>query len=200
VSHDAEIISSSLQSPVHFTELYERHAATVYRYAARRTDRAVAEDIMSETFLVAFERRGSYDEAFGSALPWLLGIATTLVHKHARVEARAWKGLIAEHLAASVDLDDIENSAARIDASTSMRRVSSAMRRMRDGDRDVLLLHAWGDLTYEQIAVALEIPIGTVRSRLNRARRSLRTAMDRADARSKEVDHGRTDAAARASQ
>lgn len=95
-----------MQSPVAFTELYERHAATVYRYAARRTDRTVAEDIMSETFLVAFERRTSYDSAFDSALPWLLGIATTLAHKYARVEARAWKGLLAEHRAASVQLDD----------------------------------------------------------------------------------------------
>lgn len=200
MSHDAEIVRKSLQSPVAFTELYERHAATVYRYAARRTDRTVAEDIMSETFLVAFERRTSYDSAFDSALPWLLGIATTLAHKHARVEARAWKGLVAEHNAASVEPDNIERLGARIDAAASMGRVSVVMRRMRAGDRDVLLLHAWGDLTYEQIAQALEIPIGTVRSRLNRARRSLRAALDRADARTEEVDHERIDAIARASQ
>lgn len=200
MSHDAEIIRKSLQSPIAFTELYERHAATVYRYAARRTDRTVAEDIMSETFLVAFERRTSYDSAFNSALPWLLGIATTLAHKHARVEARAWKGLVAEHRAASVEHDAIERLGSRIDAAASMGRVSAVMRRMRAGDRDVLLLHAWGDLTYEQIAKALEIPIGTVRSRLNRARQSLRAAMDRADTRTEEVDHGRIDAVARASQ
>lgn len=196
MSHDSEIIRASRDRPAAFAELYDRHAATVYRYAARRIDQGSAEDIMSETFLVAFERREAFDCSYDSALPWLLGIATTLVRKRARLEARAWKGMLAEHEAASVTADQIERMGLRIDAQSSIKKVVAAIRRMSEGDRDVLLLHAWADLTYEQIAVALGIPIGTVRSRLNRARSTLRAALDRAGIRAEEVDHERADAGA----
>ena len=193
VSHDSEIITASRDRPAAFAELYDRHATSVYRYAARRIDRGAAEDIMSETFLVAFERRETFDSSYENALPWLLGIATTLIRKRARLEARAWKGMLAEHEAASVSIDQIERLGLRLDAESSIGKAITAIRRMSDGDRDVLLLHAWGDLTYEQIAIALEIPIGTVRSRLNRARTTLRAVLDRAGARVEEVDHGRVD-------
>jgi len=193
VSKDPEIIAASTGRPAAFAELYERHAVAVYRYAARRTDSGVADDIMSETFLVAFERRGNYDASFDSALPWLLGIATTLIHKHSRLEARAWRGMLASHHAASVSIDQVERLEVRVDAEASVRRITAVLMRMRSGDRDALLLYAWEDLTYEQIAVALDIPVGTVRSRLNRTRRSLRAALDRAGARDEEVEHGRVD-------
>ena len=200
MSKDSEIISASTGRPAAFAELYERHAAAVHRYAARRTDSGVADDIMSETFLVAFERRVTYDMAFDSALPWLLGIATTLIHKRSRLEARAWRGMLAEHQAASVSVDQVERLGVRVDAEASVRRITSALKRMRAGDRDVLLLYAWEDLTYEQIALALNIPVGTVRSRLNRTRRSLRVALDRAGARDEEVEHGRVDNRAQLAQ
>ena len=200
MSKDSEIISASTGRPAAFAELYERHAAMVYRYAARRTDSGVADDIMSETFLVAFERRGAYDVTFDSALPWLLGIATTLIHKRSRLEARAWRGMLAEHQAASVSVDQVERLGVRVDAEASVRRITSVLKRMRAGDRDVLLLYAWEGLTYEQIAVALDIPVGTVRSRLNRTRRSLRVALDRAGARDEEVEHGRVDTGAQLAQ
>jgi len=196
VSHDSEIIAASRDRPAAFAELYDRHASTVHRYAARRIDRGAADDIMSETFLVAFERRSVFDCSYDSALPWLLGIATTLIRKRARLEARAWKGLLADHEAASVTVDQTERMGIRLDAEASIRKVVAAIRRMSDGDRDVLLLHAWADLSYEQIAVALSIPIGTVRSRLNRARKSLRAELCRADARVEEVEHGRVDTGA----
>ena len=191
MSNDSEIFAAARDRPARFSELYERHASAVFRYAARRTDRETAEDIVSETFLVAFEKRETFDSTVGGALPWLLGIATNLIHKRARLEARAWRGLLAAHGAGSVAVDQVEQLGMRVDAERAVKSTARIMRRMNAGDRDVLLLHAWGDLTYEEIAVALKIPVGTVRSRLNRARKSLRIALDRAAARSEEVDHGR---------
>lgn len=101
MSSDSEIIERSRHIPAAFSELYDRHATTIHRYAARRGGTQVADDVMSETFLVAFERRSDFDTARESAEPWLYGIATTLLKQHARQEARAWKGLLAENRSSS---------------------------------------------------------------------------------------------------
>jgi RNA polymerase sigma-70 factor (ECF subfamily) len=194
VSTDSEILRRSWETPAAFAELYDRHAPTIHRYAARRIGASVADDIMSETFLVAFERRTDFDLERDDARPWLYGIATTLLKKHSRLEARAWKGLVAAG-AAETSTDAIDALGSRVDAEIEMRRLASTIKRMPARDRDTLLLHAWADLDYEGIAQALAVPVGTVRSRLNRARRTLRTFAERGTAPDKEVDHGRTDPA-----
>jgi RNA polymerase sigma factor (sigma-70 family) len=194
VSNDSDIIRRSRDNPATFSELYDRHAATIHRYAARRIGESTADDIMSETFLVAFERRGDFDDSRDDARPWLLGIATTLVKKHARLEARAWKGIVAAG-AAELDRDAIEALGSRVDAEVAIRKLTSAIKGMPARDRDTLLLYAWGDLDYEGVALALGVPIGTVRSRLNRARLRLRASTTRGDALGEEVDHGRIDPA-----
>ncbi|MEO6115645.1 MAG: sigma-70 family RNA polymerase sigma factor, partial [Pseudolysinimonas sp.] len=94
MSTDSEIIRRSQETPAAFAELYDRHAVAIHRYASRRLGEA-ADDVMSETFLVAFERRAAFDPAIEDARPWLYGIATTLLKKHRRQEARAWRGLVA---------------------------------------------------------------------------------------------------------
>ena len=199
VSTDSEIIRRSQDIPAAFAELYDRHAVAIHRYASRRLAEA-ADDIMSETFLVAFERRAAFDESVTDARPWLYGIATTLLKKHRRQEARAWRGLVAGGAAEQTVAvqGSVEAQDDRLDAELGIRRLATAIRRMPVRDRDALLLYAWGDLDYEGVARALDVPIGTVRSRLNRARRQLRQASGR-DASAKEVDHGResgrTDAA-----
>ncbi|MDT0182004.1 sigma-70 family RNA polymerase sigma factor [Microbacterium sp. ARD31] len=193
MSPDNEVIARSASEPAAFSVLYDRHATTVFRYAAQRLNDDAADDIMSETFLVAFERRGTFDESFSDARPWLLGIATRLIRKHARLEATAWKGLSAD-LAAQVAPDFIDQAGARIDAQRLTARLGKAIRRLTDADRDTLLLYAWGDLDYAAIASALEIPVGTVRSRLNRVRRQLRRAAG-IDTTEQETDHGRVDTA-----
>ena len=187
MSTDSEIIRRSRDTPAAFAELYDRHAVAIHRYASRRLAVA-ADDIMSETFLVAFERRDAFDEGVTDARPWLYGIATTLLKKHRRQEARAWRGLMAGGAAEQVVA--IDGPDDRLDAELVIRRLASALRRMPARDRDALLLYAWGDLDYEGVARALDVPIGTVRSRLNRARRQLRQASGR-DASAKEVEHGR---------
>ena len=193
MSSDSDIIRRSWENPAAFGELYDRHAATIHRYAARRAGATTADDIMSETFLVAFERRADFELERDDARPWLYGIVTTLLRKHARLEARAWKGIVAVG-AAALDHDAIEAMASRVDAEVAIRGLGSAIRRMPARDRDALLLYAWGDLDYEGVAQALDIPIGTVRSRLNRARRTLRAMAGRPTP-TEEVEHGRLDPA-----
>ncbi|MDT0118291.1 sigma-70 family RNA polymerase sigma factor [Microbacterium sp. PRF11] len=193
MSTDNELIARSHLDPAVFAALYDRHAPAVYRYLAQRLGDHTADDVMSETFLVAFERRDSYDREVTDARPWLLGIATRLMRKHARLEAVAWKGMVAD-MAAQVAPDFIERAGARMDAERLTRRLSSALGKLSDTDRDTLLLYAWAHLDYAAIAAATEVPIGTVRSRLNRARRVLRRAAG-TDTLEQETDHGRTDVA-----
>jgi RNA polymerase sigma-70 factor (ECF subfamily) len=192
---DSEVIERSRDSPRAFGDLFHRHATVVHRYVARRAGTEAADEVLAETFLVAFERRDRFDHSHTDARPWLLGIATTLLAAQRRREARHLHTLAR---AAEPEDDDggLGRVTARADASADVRRIAARVRALPDGDRDVLLLHAWADLTTEQIATALNIPTGTVRSRLSRARKALRgTAAGTTD---KEHDHGRADAAATA--
>jgi len=195
VSNDNEVIGRSITEPAQFGVLYERHADAVHRFAARQIG-AAADDVMSETFLVAFEKRANFDRRHVSARPWLLGIATTLVKQYARREAVAWRGmaiaLIAEIRGAPED--SIATASDRLDAERAVQKLERAMSRLAAGDKDVLALYAAGDLDYRGIARALDVPVGTVRSRLNRARRVLRIALTASA--DQENDHGRTAAAA----
>lgn len=189
VTSDSEIVRRSWDQPAAFAEVYDRHAPAVYRYAARRAGIDAADDIMAETFLVGFERRERFDASYESALPWLLGIATILTRKHRGAEARYLRAVAASGPPANVvqDRDD------RLDASLTVRALADAIRRLPARDRDALLLYAWGDLDYEGVALALGVPVGTVRSRLNRARRVLRQSAGIAPA--EEVDRGRVEVA-----
>ena len=193
MSPDNEVIERSAREPAVFATLYDRHAPSVFRYAAQRLGDHAADDVMSETFLVAFERRAAYDLAVVDARPWLLGIATRLMRKHVRLEATAWKGMTAD-LAAQIVPDLIDLTGTRIDAQRLTQRLAKALRRLSEIDRDTLLLYAWGDLDYASIAIAMHVPVGTVRSRLNRARRQLRRAAG-IETLEQEMDHGRTDSA-----
>lgn len=190
MSSDKDLVEQSRASPALFGELYDRHAVKIHRYAAGRIGQHAADDVMAETFLVAFENRFTFDPDRGDVLPWLFGIATTLIRKHARLVAQAWRATAAASGAAiqESNLADVE---ARLDAQSSVAGLAAALQGMAAGDRDVLLLYAWADLDYAQIATALGIPIGTVRSRLNRARRQLQKAHHRGQAPETEVRDGR---------
>lgn len=189
VTSDSEIVRRSRDQPAAFAEVYDRHAPAVYRYAARRAGIDAADDIMAETFLVAFERREHFDGSYESALPWLLGIATVLLRKHRGAEARVLRAVAASGPPATV----VEDRDDRLDASLAVRGLAGTIRRLPARDRDTLLLYAWGDLDYEGVALALGVPVGTVRSRLNRARRVLRQAAGKPPA--EKVDHGRANVA-----
>lgn len=170
------MIRRSRDSPRAFGELFHRHGQTVHRYVTRRAGVEVADEVVAETFLVAFERRDRFDHDFEDASPWLLGIATNLLKSYRRSEARHLDA--AARAAQQEGYDgDLGRSTARLDAISDLASIAARVRALPVGDRDVLLLHAWGDLTGEQIAAALGVPVGTVWSRLSRARRVLRAAV-----------------------
>jgi RNA polymerase sigma factor (sigma-70 family) len=173
---DAAVIRRSRQDPDQFAVLFQRHAAAIGRYAARRLGAEAAEDIVASTFLAAFSQRATYDLTRQDARPWLYGIAGNMIRRHYRDEVRMLRAL------ARTGLDPVAESFAdladdRLTAAATSRAVAAAVAALTSEQRDVLLLVAWAGLTYDQVAQALEVPEGTVRSRLNRARARLRTAL-----------------------
>ncbi|GAA3598519.1 RNA polymerase sigma factor [Klugiella xanthotipulae] len=187
---DSDIIRQSEHLPTAFGELYDRHASHLFRYAAGRVGSSAAEDVVGDTFLTAFERRATFDHEWENARPWLFGITTTLIRKHRRMEAQNFRS-VASATAFVINDDRVGEVSDRIDAERNIRALTKTLTRMAAADRDTLLLYAWGDLTYEDIALALSVPVGTVRSRLNRARRTLRASLSPEHS-AQEVDHGRT--------
>jgi RNA polymerase sigma factor (sigma-70 family) len=190
VSTDSDIIRRSRDSPAVFGELYDRHASAIYRYAARRAGDFAADDVTSETFLVAWEQLETYDPSRDDARPWLFGIATNLLRRHHRAEAKVLKAA-AKAASKEAVADDSDRIAAQVDAKVATGRIARTLKSMAPIDRETLLLYAWADLTYEGIAVAMDVPVGTVRSRLNRARRTLRTQLNLEILDETENDHGR---------
>jgi RNA polymerase sigma factor (sigma-70 family) len=173
---DAEVIGRSLDEPEAFGLIYDRHAATLLRFLGRRVGAKIAEGLVGELFRVAFERRTTFDAARESALPWLYGIGSNLLLKHRRGEARRLRA--SAQLAATGEATDRRASAAALDARLLFPRVADAIETLPDGEREALLLFAWEDLSYQSVAEALDLPVGTVRSRLNRARAHLRELLE----------------------
>jgi RNA polymerase sigma factor (sigma-70 family) len=174
VSTDSDIIRRSVDVPSAFAEVFERHARVIGAFAARRVGTDAAQDVLSETMLVAFRRRRDFDATWDSAKPWLLGIASRVIKKHRADEARQWRSFEASVSRGDHTSDGaIEAAGERADASSAVRALAPRIAALAARDRETLLLYAWGDLTYEEIGMALGVPVGTVRSRLNRVRRKL---------------------------
>ncbi|MCG2798464.1 MAG: sigma-70 family RNA polymerase sigma factor [Cellulomonas sp.] len=173
---DAELVVASLHTPSQFGLIFDRHAASLLQYAARRVDRSAAEDALSETFLVAFGRRASFDPGYVSARPWLYGIMTNQLRRHARQE-KAHYAVLARTGLDPIAPDHADDVVLRLAADDEARTVARCLARLSTRDREVLLLHAQAGLTYDEIAQSLAIPVGTVRSRLSRARAHLHTAL-----------------------
>ncbi|MFJ8916348.1 RNA polymerase sigma factor [Amycolatopsis sp. NPDC102389] len=173
---DADLAARLPRDPELFTEVHDRYFAAIYRYVAGRLDAQTAEDIAAETFLVAFDRRGTFDAERGEVRVWLFGIATNLVARHRRREARHYRALARASVAPVV-----EGHESRVVASVAARRLlpqlANALSRLSAGERDVLLLVALGQLGYEEVAAALGISSGTVGSRLSRARKKLNSIL-----------------------
>jgi len=170
---DAQLLVAARADPEAFGVLFDRHFQTIHRYLARRVGSATADDLSVEVFIVALRRLDRYDSDRLSALPWLYGIATNMLRHHQRSERRRFRAL------AQLASDDSPPAAEerildRLAADDLLDRVSSALARLPSRDRDPLLLHIWEGLSYDEISRALGIPVGTVRSRINRVRRSLR--------------------------
>src|SRR5690242_10860594 len=174
-SDDAALITRSLHAPECFGALFDRHAPAISRYIARRLGPDAAEDLVAETFLAAFRRRGRYDAAQADARPWLYGIATRLIGRHRRDEVRFFRAIARTGVdpAAEPVADQVTD---RVAAQAARRELAAALAGLSRGQRDVLLLVASG-LGYQEAALALGVPAGTVSSRLVRARRKVREAL-----------------------
>ncbi|WP_199431505.1 RNA polymerase sigma factor [Qaidamihabitans albus] len=154
--------------------LYDAHARPLHRYLSRRLDTETADDLVAETFLAAWTGRAHYDPARGTARAWLYGIATNLLRRHARREVRGLRALARDGGRACI-ADPLDAVAVdRADAEGRLRAAARTLAALRREERDVLLLVAWADLTPAEAAEALDIHPRTARTRLHRARTTLR--------------------------
>jgi RNA polymerase sigma-70 factor (ECF subfamily) len=164
---DAEALRRSLGEPSIFAVVYERHMARVLSYLRRRVGAELAEDLTAEVFVRAFRGRSKYGVQHDTALPWLLGIASNLIGDHRRAEKRRLGAVAALAGRAARDAEPVADAAAL------SAELAEALKRLPAADRDTLLLVVWGELSYEETARALDVPIGTIRSRVSRARSRL---------------------------
>lgn len=185
---DAEVIAGSLVERERFAAIFDRHFAKLHRFFEWRVGRDAADDLAGEVFRLAFERRAGYDTSRADCLPWLYGIATNVLRQRQRSWGRE-AGALARAAAwvpaagsASVtpgpDGDGFSDDvSSRLDAERRLAGLARLLRSLTDGEREVVLLAAWEDLSYEELADALGVPLGTVRSRLHRGRRKLRARL-----------------------
>ena len=178
---DAELIARSRSDPSAFADIFDRSHGDLYRYLRRRVGAGLAADLAADTFVTAFARRDAYRPDTRDARPWLYGIAHNLLRNHLRTERRQFAAY-ARHGADPLADPDASTAFATADARADSAAVSCELAhilaRMPSRDRDVLLLFAWADMSYAEIGQALSIPVGTVRSRLNRARHQLRALVN----------------------
>jgi RNA polymerase sigma factor (sigma-70 family) len=171
---DAELWRRAVEGePEAFGVLFERHARPVYNYLFRRTaDWSLAEDLTSVVFLEAWRRRADVRLEHDLALPWLLGVATNVLRNRRRSQ---WRYRAALERVPRERVEDFATDAdSRLDDERLMRGVLRSLSKLPKREQDVIALCVWADLSYEEASVALDIPVGTVRSRLSRARARLR--------------------------
>jgi RNA polymerase sigma factor (sigma-70 family) len=171
--------SGPIEAPADFEDAFRAHFAPVYRFIARRVGTDLAENLAAETFATAFRRRGSYDPARGSVRSWLFGIAANLLRTYLRDEQELLELDARLESGGTPSFEDDADS--RVAAAALMPRIAGALAALNPEQRDVLLLHAWADLSHEEIAAALGIANGTARSRLSRARAALRAHLGEFD-------------------
>ena len=174
---DAVLIERSVRGrPDAFVEVARRHEIAIHAYLARRAGHQAAEDLLAEVWLRAFAARGGYDTSNGDARPWLHGIARNVLREHWRTSRDEQAGARGETSADPWDaVDD------RLDSAGLARAATSAVRALPAAEREVLLLVAWEQLTPAEAAKILGIPQGTARSRLHRARATLRRVLTERD-------------------
>ncbi len=175
---DTALIASSEADAASFGVVFDRHVDKIYAYVVRRVGITLAEELTAETFAKAFEQRARFVPIHDSAGPWLYGIATNVVRKAWRAEQRQLSAYRKTAGSRAITPDDFGDVDDRVDAKRAAAGLIAALATLEPGDRDALLLFVWEELSYDQIGAALQIPTGTVASRINRARRQLKDAPD----------------------
>jgi RNA polymerase sigma factor (sigma-70 family) len=170
--------ASESSEAVAFGRLFGRQAQAVYIFCARRTaDLALAEDLTSITFLEAWRHRDRVPMAQGDcALPWLLGVANNVV-RNARRGERRYQAVLERLPVPSVAPPAEDQVVARSVTEAGLRVALEAISDLPEREQEVVMLVLWSGLSYEETATALAIPVGTVRSRLSRARSELQVAL-----------------------
>jgi RNA polymerase sigma factor (sigma-70 family) len=176
---DAAIIARSVDAPDCFAVLFDRHAPAIHSYVARRLGLDAADDLTAEAFLIAFQRRRAYHATQADARPWLYGIATNLIARRRREEARRLRAIARSHQSPVTEpfADQVTN---RVAAQAVRGRLAHALGQLPRAQRDVLFLVASG-LSCQETAAALGVPPGTVASRLARARHRVRAELQDAN-------------------
>ncbi|MDX3108100.1 RNA polymerase sigma factor [Nonomuraea angiospora] len=175
VMEDVTVVERSMDNPDLFALLYDRYFTELYRYLAARLGSEHVEDLVADAFLIAFNGRGGFDPQRGTVRSWLYGIATNVVARHRRREGRRLNALSKVPAEDSADGPE-DRVTSQLAAQASRPELVRGLKGLAKGDRDAVFLLVFGGLGYEEIATALDIPVGTVGSRINRARKKLRTA------------------------
>lgn len=159
-----------------FEEAFAAEFGPIYRYLRRRVGAEAAEDLAAAAFTAAYASWDRRDRE-RPIRPWLYGIAANLLRHHWRSERR----MLRAYARTGVDpvLPEVDAAVDRADAAVRFRELALALAGLRGRDREILLLHAWAELSDREIAEALGLPIGTVKSRLHRARAGLRNRLER---------------------
>ncbi len=176
---DEKLRSGPIEAPADFEDAFREHFAQVYRFIARRVGTGLAEDLAAEAFATAYRRRASYDRERGSLRSWLFGIAANIVREHWRDEQRLLE--LDARLASGGTGSFDDDADSRVVAAALAPQIAGALAALNPEQREVLLLHAWADLSHEEISAALGIANGTARSRLSRARAALRARLGEFD-------------------
>jgi RNA polymerase sigma factor (sigma-70 family) len=155
-----------------FEALYRTSVGRIYGYVARRVGPALAEDLTAQTFAEAWAGRHRYDAAQGAAIGWVFGIATNLLRHHRRKEETQLRAFARRGVDPFESFDETE-VVDRVMVGEGWRRVAAVLADLSEEDRNILTLAGWARLSYDDIALALDMPVGTVKSRLSRARTQL---------------------------
>jgi RNA polymerase sigma factor (sigma-70 family) len=162
-------------------ELYESTAERLHRYVARRVGTDTAQDVVSEAFLVLWDQRAGQAYEADAVRAWLYGVATNLLRGHVRAEERKLRAWSKEYAARTDEADIGDRVSAAADADVLAGPLTAWLAELRVEEREVLLLNAWADFSPTEIAVALNVPVATVRTRLHRGRARLRTRLAATD-------------------
>lgn len=166
---DAEIIEASLTDPAEFETIFRRHHSAIYQYAIRRVGVVNAGDLAADVFVRAFSIRRRYDLSRADCRPWLYGIAANLAGDRLR-RLRIGIRVLFEASSPEPQVDRTADSDSRLVAGDLADDLNAALGRLSDDDRTTFLLFALEELTYSEIGEILDVPPGTVGSRISRVR------------------------------
>ncbi|HEY3144148.1 MAG TPA: sigma-70 family RNA polymerase sigma factor [Acidimicrobiales bacterium] len=178
-SSDTDSVVGSVERPELLETVFDQHHGVIWAYLARRAGRERADELAGDVFVTAFARRRTFDPELGSVRAWLYGIASNLLRTRLRSEARAGKAFAraaTEQVRVVTPIDETDDAFAN---QSRLAQVVAALAELGQVDREVLTLFAWERLSYEEIAIVLDVEVGTVRSRLSRARGRLRDSWPR---------------------